>query len=120
LNVFAMAAHYSPNPKSNEMGVDLPFDLKTGEMLQHVWNRWLSWDPVRMVEKYRNNLKKLKFIYIDCGEGDEFHLHWGARILHSKLQRMNIRHYYEEFDDGHLHTSYRYDHSLPKIYSVLS
>jgi enterochelin esterase-like enzyme len=120
LNVFAMAAHYSPNPKSNEMGVDLPFNLKTGEMLQHVWNRWLSWDPVRMVEKYRSNLKKLKFIYIDCGKGDEFHLHWGARILHSKLQRMNIRHYYEEFDDGHLHTSYRYDYSLPKIYSVLS
>jgi enterochelin esterase-like enzyme len=120
LNVFAMAAHYSPNPKSNEMGVDLPFDMKTGEMLQHVWNRWLSWDPVRMVEKYRNNLKKLKFIYIDCGKEDEFHLHWGARILHSKLQRMNITHYYEEFDDGHMHTSYRYDHSLPKIYSALS
>ena len=60
LNVFAMAAHYSPNPRSSEMGVDLPFDLKTGEMLQHVWNRWLSWDPVRMVERYSNNLKKLK------------------------------------------------------------
>jgi hypothetical protein len=55
LNLFAMAAHYSPNPKSKEMGVDLPFDLKSGEMLQKVWNRWLSWDPVRMVEKYYMN-----------------------------------------------------------------
>ena len=27
LNTFAMAAHYSPNPKSGELGVDLPFDL---------------------------------------------------------------------------------------------
>src|ERR671924_2275416 len=49
LNVLAMAAHYSPNPKSKQLSVDLPFDLKTGEMLQDVWNRWLSWDPVRMV-----------------------------------------------------------------------
>jgi hypothetical protein len=31
LNVFAMAAHYSPNPRSREMGVDLPFDLKCVE-----------------------------------------------------------------------------------------
>jgi len=120
LNIFAMAAHYSPNPNSNEMGVDLPFDLKTGEMLQNVWNRWISWDPVRMVEKYHKNLKRLKFIYLDCGIQDEFNLHLGARILHSKLESMNIKHYYEEFNDGHTHTSYRYDHSLPKIYSALS
>ena len=45
-----MAAHYSPNSLSKEMGVDLPFDLKTGEMLQEVWNRWLAWDPVRWLK----------------------------------------------------------------------
>src|SRR5215831_13537130 len=49
LNVLAMAAHYSPNPKSREMGVDLPFDLKTGDMVQDVWKRWLSWDPVIII-----------------------------------------------------------------------
>jgi hypothetical protein len=114
LNVFAMAAHYSPNPKSKEMGVDLPFDLNTGEMLQNVWNRCLSWDPTRIIEKYSNNLKKLKLIYIDCGTKDEFNLQWGARILHSKLEKMKIRHFYEEFDDGHMNVSYRYDVSLPK------
>jgi len=60
------------------MGVDLPFDLKSGEMLQNVWNRWLLWDPVRMVEKYYMNLRNLKLIYIDCGTKDEFNLHWGC------------------------------------------
>jgi enterochelin esterase-like enzyme len=120
LNILAMAAHYSPNPKSKEMSVDLPFDLETGEILQNVWNRWLSWDPVRMVEKYGKNLKKIKLIYLDCGTKDEFSLQWGARILHSKLEKMNIRHFYEEFDDGHMNISYRYDVSLPKIYSALS
>jgi enterochelin esterase-like enzyme len=73
-----------------------------------------------MVENYHKNLKRLKFIYLDCGTQDEFNLHWGARILHSKLESKNIKHYYEEFNDGHIHTSYRYDHSLPKIYSALS
>ena len=102
------------------MGLDLPFDLNNGEMLQNVWNRWLSWDPVRMVEKYSNNLKKLKLIYIDCGTKDEFNLHWGSRVFHSKLKKMNIRHFYEEFDDGHMNINYRYDVSLPKIYSALS
>lgn len=120
LNVLAMAAHYSPNPKSKQLSVDLPFDLKTGEMLQDVWNRWLSWDPVRMVEKYGKNLKKLKLVYIDCGTRDEFNLQWGARILHYKLEKMNVKHFYEEFDDGHMNISYRYDISLPKIYSALS
>jgi enterochelin esterase-like enzyme len=120
LNVLAMAAHYSPNPRSKQLAVDLPFDLKTGEMLQGVWNRWLSWDPVRMVEKYGKNLKKLKLVYIDCGTRDEFNLQCGARILHYKLEKINVKHFYEEFDDGHMNISYRYDISLPKIYSALS
>lgn len=120
LNTLGMAAHYSPNPKSEEMGVDLPFDLETGEILQDIWNRWLAWDPVRMVERYRKNLKKLKFIFIDCGVKDEFNLHWGARMLHYKLKKTNIKHIYEEFDDGHMNISYRYDTSLPKVFSALS
>lgn len=120
LDALAMAAHYSPNPKSKELGVDLPFDLETGEFRYDVWKRWLEWDPVRMVEKYRNNLEKLKFIYIDCGTKDEFNLQIGARILHSKLSKLGIRHHYEEFDDGHMNIQYRYDVSLPLIYRALS
>jgi enterochelin esterase-like enzyme len=120
LNVLAMAAHYSPNPRSSELGLQLPFNMKTGEILQNVWRRWLTWDPIRMAENYQTNLKKLKLIYLDCGSRDEFNLQLGARILHSKLELMNIKHFYEEFDGGHMHTNYRFDISLPKIYSSLS
>jgi hypothetical protein len=73
-----------------------------------------------MIEKYRENLKKLKLIFIDCGTKDEFNLHWGARMLHSKLEKMNIKHLYEEFNDGHMNISYRYNISLPKIFPALS
>lgn len=120
LNTFAMAAHYSPNPRSKEMGVDLPFDLETGEFREDVWKRWLDWDPVRMVEKYADNLRKLKLIYLDCGVEDEFNLYWGSRIIHAKLNRMKIKHYYEEFNDGHMNVQYRYDASLPMIYEALA
>ena len=119
LNVLAMAAHYSPNPDS-DLGVDLPFNINTGEILDEVWHRWLAWDPARIISKYGGNLKKLKLVFIDCGTKDEFNLQWGARIIHSQLGDMGIRHYYEEFDDGHSNISYRYNVSLPKIYSELA
>lgn len=115
LNIMGMAAHYSPNPRSPYLGCDFPFDLDTGEIIQDVWNRWLSSDPTRMVTKYQDNLKKLKLIYIDCGTRDEFNIHLGCRILHSKLKKMEIRHFYEEFPGGHSKISHRYDVSLPMI-----
>jgi S-formylglutathione hydrolase FrmB len=114
LNVMCMAASYSPN-RSKEMGIEFPFDLKTGEISKDVWNKWLSCDPVRTIESYRKNLENMKLIYIDCGTKDEFNLIWGARMLHSKLKKLRIKHFYEEFDGGHLNTGYRYDVSLEKI-----
>ena len=115
LNIMGMAAHYSPNPQSPYLGCDFPFDLETGEINQDVWNRWTSSDPTRMVANYKDNLKKMKLIYMDCGTKDEFNIHLGCRILHSKLQKMGIRHFYQEFLGGHSKISHRYDVSLPMI-----
>jgi enterochelin esterase-like enzyme len=120
LNILGMAAHYSPNPQSPHLGCDFPFDLETGEIDQDVWNRWISYDPTRMVAKYQDNLRKMKLIYIDCGTKDEFNIHLGCRILHSKLQKMGIKHFYEEFPGGHSKISYRYDVSLPMISRMLT
>jgi enterochelin esterase-like enzyme len=121
LNALAMAAHYSPNPRAKDtLGIDLPFDLETGEFREDVWKRWLEWDPTRMVSRYAKNLRKLKLIYIDCGTKDEFNLYWGSRILDAKLTKLGIKHHYEEFDDGHMNIQYRYDVSLPMISKALS
>lgn len=121
LNTLAMAAHYSPNPRAKDtLGIDLPFDLETGEFREQVWKRWLAWDPTRMVERYAKNLRKLKLIYIDCGTKDEYSLYWGARILTAKLAKLGIKYHYEEFDDGHMNIQYRYDVSLPMIAKALS
>jgi S-formylglutathione hydrolase FrmB len=114
LNIIGMSACYSPNPKS-ELGFDLPFDLETGEIRREVWQRWLKNDPVRLVEKSVENLKSLKLLYIDAGTRDEFALDLGARVLCKKLKDFGIDYIHEEFDDGHMQISYRYNRSLELI-----
>lgn len=120
LNALAMAAHYSPNPRSPHLGVDFPFDLETGVFKRDVWERWRAWDPVNMVERYAKNLKKLRLVYVECGNRDEFSLHWGARALVAAMRKKGIRVRHEEFDDGHMNVSYRYDVSLPLLAKALS
>ena len=111
LNTIGMAACYSPTG----VDFDLPFDLKTGEIRQDVFDRWLENDPVRLVEKHVENLKSLRLLYLDAGTKDEFALDVGARILAKKLSDHGITHIHEEFDDGHMGISYRYDRSLELI-----
>jgi len=116
MNVLAMASSYSPAPRRRAtLGIDLPFDLETGEMRPDVWKKWLAHDPVRLVRRYRRNLQKLRFLYLDCGLRDEFNLQWGARILSRELKRHGVRHMHQEFDDGHMDIAYRYEVSLPLL-----
>ena len=102
------------------MGIDFPFDLKTGEWRPDVWTRWRAWDPVNMVDRYAKNLRRLRLVYVDCGTKDEFNLIWGARALHDKLSVARVKHVYQEFDDGHLNIPYRYDVSLPRMWRALA
>ena len=79
-----MAASYDPDPDA-PLGFRLPVDLETGELLPARWKRWQKHDPIHLVGKYRDNLRTLRGIYIDCGWRDQYHLHFGARILSREL-----------------------------------
>ncbi len=114
INLIAMSACYSPNPKSR-LGFDLPCDTATGEMLAKVWARWKTFDPVAMASRYRANLKRLKTLWFDCGARDEFHLHLGARKFSRVLKTLGVRHTYEEHGLGHFHMAERFDKSLALI-----
>lgn len=118
LMLLGMAAFYSPKGKS---GYELPIDYYSGELKLDVWERWAAHDPVRLVdsEKVKESLKKLSLLYIDCGNRDQYHLHFGARQLRKKLENYGISHKAFEFDDNHSGTAYRYDVSLPLIDEVL-
>jgi hypothetical protein len=113
-----MAATYDPDPKA-PLGFRVPFNLESGELIEARWREWLKHDPVNLVAKYRNNLKRLRGIYIDCGWRDQYHIHYGSRLLSKRLAEAGIRHRYEEFDDNHSDIDYRMDVSLPFLYRAL-
>jgi len=112
INMLAMSASYDPDP-SAFLGIRLPYDLYTGELIQERWRNWLAWDPALLADAYADNLRRLKGLYIDCGDRDQFTLHYGARRLHRALARLGIGHTYEEFPDDHTAVDYRMDKSLP-------
>jgi S-formylglutathione hydrolase FrmB len=113
-----MAATYDPDPAAPN-GFRLPFNLETGELLPERWRAWQRHDPINLVSKYKSNLKSLRGLYVDCGWRDQYHIHYGARILSRRLQEAGIAHAYEEFDDDHSDIDYRMDVSLPFLYRAL-
>jgi enterochelin esterase-like enzyme len=113
-----MAATYDPDPRA-PLGFRVPFNLESGAPVPGRWARWRAHDPINLVAKYRANLKTLRGIYIDCGWRDQYHIHYGARILSTRLAAAGIRHVYEEFDDNHTDVDYRMDSSLPFLYKAL-
>jgi S-formylglutathione hydrolase FrmB len=113
-----MAATYDPDPAAPN-GFRLPFHLETGELIPQRWKRWLAHDPVKLVERHADALRSLRGIYLDCGWRDQYHIHFGSRILSRQLASAGIAHRYEEFDDDHSDVDYRMDHSLPFLYRAL-
>jgi enterochelin esterase family protein len=119
LNVLGMAASYSANPAAKPFGIDLPCDLDTGAFRDDVWARWRPFDPLVMLDTHATALESLELLFIDCGTRDEFHLHHGARMFVRELARRGVRHEYQEFDDGHMSITYRYNESLPRLARAL-
>ncbi|HEU4484973.1 MAG TPA: alpha/beta hydrolase-fold protein [Povalibacter sp.] len=113
-----MAATYDPDPRAPN-GFRLPFNLETGEIIPKRWEAWRRHDPINLVRTYRRNLATLRGIYIDCGYRDQYHIHYGCRILSKRLSEAGIRHTYEEFDDTHSDIDYRMDVSLPFLTKAL-
>ncbi len=121
LMALAMAATYDPDPAA-PYGIRLPVDPATGVLDEAAWARWVAHDPLTLIEQegVQDNLRALHALLFDCGTRDEFLLHMGARRLASRLEALDIAHTYEEFDDGHRDTSYRYDWSLPRLYRTIA
>lgn len=114
----AMAACFDPLPDHPD-GFVLPVSLETGELIPERWQRWMEWDPVRMIPQHAEALRSLRYLLIDCGTRDQYHLHFGARQMHAALQRLDISCEFDEFADNHSGIDYRIEFSLPRIYSSL-
>ena len=123
LDLLGMAAAYSPDRTKPAPGnIRLPFNPHTCEAVDEVWLEWLGFDPVVMIEQaeYREALRSLGLLFLDCGTLDEYNLQFGLRIFSAKATRHSIAHRCEEFMDSHSNTSYRYNISLPLISEVIA
>ena len=119
INALAMAASYHPDP-TQFLGMRLPVTFDTCEIIEERWANWLRQDPVIALETQADNLRRLKALYIDCGEKDQFNLLYGARRFVRRLNELGIAHRYEEFPDNHTGVDYRMDESLPFLVQALS
>jgi S-formylglutathione hydrolase FrmB len=94
---------------------ELPFDPVTGVLRPEVWQRWLDWDPVRMVPGHAEAIRSLRAVWIDAGRSDEYFLDLGAEAFRKEIAEAGIpyeRVHFELFDAGHGGIDYRYPLSL--------
>lgn len=127
MSIVCCAAAWSPSPTAATAegpygfgtGFSLPMELRTGALREDVWARWLSADPLHLVEKHADALRGLSLLFLDAGRSDEYALQLGARQLSDALAAHGVPHLHEEFDGGHRHTAHRYDRSLALVTRAL-
>jgi Putative esterase len=118
VNDWCMAACYSTDEDGT---VHLPYEPLTGELKLEIWERWLAWDPVRMVPRHADALRSMRAIYIDAGNRDEPHLDLGAEAFRAALERIGVTDvHFELFDGGHGGIEWRYPLSLKYLAERLS
>ena len=110
--MLAVSACFSADPDGT---VQLPFDPRTGVLRPPVWQRWLDWDPVKMVPRYAPQLRALRAVWIDAGTKDEWFLDIGAEAFRAALREAGVPDdviHFELFDATHMGIDYRYPLSL--------
>ncbi len=112
LGLLGPAACFSARPDGT---VELPFDPVTGVLRDDVWQRWLTWDPVRMAPRHARALRSMRAIWIDAGTHDEWFLDIGAQAFRAALRSAGVADqviHFELFDATHMGIDYRYPMSL--------
>ncbi|HEX3589205.1 MAG TPA: alpha/beta hydrolase-fold protein [Pseudonocardiaceae bacterium] len=110
--LLGLAACYSPAPDGTP---EVPFDQVTGVLRAEQWQKWLDWDPVRMVERYAEQVRSWRAVWIDGGTKDEWYLDIGAQAFRAEVKKAGLpddRVHFELFDAGHGGIDYRYPLSL--------
>ncbi|HAJ48541.1 MAG TPA: enterochelin esterase, partial [Alphaproteobacteria bacterium] len=77
LMMLAMCASYDPDPGAY-MGIRLPVDMDTCEVIPERWKGFVDWDPLTLAVTHAQDLKTLKALHIDCGTDDQYNLVYGA------------------------------------------
>jgi len=118
--MLAYAAAYAPNLTRELPFCDMPIDVRSGELLPDVWERFMQHDPLRRIANDPSALRSMSLVYLDAGNRDEHGLCFGARRMAELLRARGVALEFEEFDGGHRGTGHRFESSLPRLLSVCS
>lgn len=118
---------FSPNPSNPPFFCDMPFALVEGKLepSEPGFSKWAAHSPIRMVPKYRENLRKLKGLKFDSGYEDEFRfIPINSRLLSSALTNNGIEHTFEEYNGDHRNRLHGrrgrlYNEVLPFIWDMI-
>jgi len=102
--LLAMSAVFSPDSKAAPLFADKPYEEASQQLISNksTLARWEPHFPVNLIEQYRENLLKLRGIWLDYGTKDEFtHIPIGTSELSRRLAKAGIPHVFEVFDGTH-------------------
>jgi putative esterase len=120
LIIYGMSACLSARPDGTP---ELPFDPATGLLRQEVWQRWLDWDPVKMVPGHADALRAMRGIWVDGGTQDEHYLDIGAQAFRAALAEAAVPDevvHFDLFPGKHNGIDHRYPMSLAWLVERLS
>jgi len=120
LSVLGVAACFSANEDGS---VDLPFDPATGAIRPTVWQRWLDWDPVRMVPSHTDALRGLRLSGSTRARGTSTTLTSAPRrsVPRSRTSESPTTAFISSFfEAGHMGIDYRYPVSLAWLCSRIT
>jgi enterochelin esterase-like enzyme len=116
--MYGYACAYTPDPDRPGEAI-LPFDIATGRIVPHVWERWLEHDPVRMAARHADALRSMRRIYLDAGRSDEYFLDLGAQAFAAELDALGVAHTLELFDGRHGGITWRYPGAVRELVHAL-
>ena len=101
--MIAISAAFSPNKDRPPLYVDFPYIQKEMVLARNelAYASYRAKMHLYQVEKYRDNLMKLRGIYIDVGEFDEFtHIRRATAMVSTELSQREIPHAFEIYKGG--------------------
>jgi pimeloyl-ACP methyl ester carboxylesterase len=101
--IVAFARSWSPNPDNAPFYCDIPFVLKDNELVAQpkVLAKWYEQMPLHMLDRYADNLKKLRAIKLDWGRNAGERFTQQCDMFSQRLENLGIKHFAEEYIGTH-------------------
>lgn len=103
LAMIAASAAFSPNPQRPPFFVDFPYLERDGrvEKNEPIFAKWREKMPLYMVDENKSNLLRLRGIFIDYGQKEQFsHIRIASKQFSQALAERNIPHVFEVYEGG--------------------